>query len=335
MNISSDGTGLVFNIVFTKNTFYYFRYLTRTFLQNSSVQVRIVLNGCSEPEQAEAINFVAEYEGRVFLAIASNDKILPHHDSINMMLAEDEKSEYFCFADSDIFARDSFMHFFSGIKGSPGMICSGDTIWTEDNVVVGKNIELWGRFYYDQQGWTFGSSYFCIYNRMILNEIMEKYSVDFRRYAKEAIPKQALERVLDAGHDYSWYDTGKVLNILMVLEGYPIKHVPNCNLVHVGGMSWYLSLHRENYERMLAEERKSSGKLGFLKRSKIDPRLGISTDVLRLDFAEYAAQVLICGVNAGSRGLPEIPKRLARGEYGDKLRLLRSEMRRMLERQNL
>jgi len=332
MNISSDGNGLVFNIVFTKNTFHYFCHFTRTILKNSAVKVRIILNGCGGTEQIEAHQFAAENEDRVFVVLASADKILTHHESIQMIFEEDCDSDFFCFADSDIFAREGFMPVFAEVAGLPAMICSGDIIWTEGNTIASKKTELWGRFYYDEKGWTFGSSYFCIYDRALVKKIMSKYSIDFRRYAQEEIPDKARQAVLEAGHDYCWYDTAKVVNILLAVEGHLIVHTPNPNLVHVGGMSWYVSLHREEYERKIVEERQRAGKFGFLRKSKVDPRLGLPAEELRLDFSEYAAKLLITGVDVGSKWLPNIPKHLAEGEHSSKLTMLRAEIKRMLDR---
>lgn len=335
MNIRNDGAGLVFNIVFTKNTFHYFCRFTQTILKKSSVKVRIVLNGCGTSEQNEAYQFAAENDDRVYVALVSADKILTHHESIQLVFEEDNDSDFFCFADSDIFARKEFMPLFAAVEGLPAMICSGDTIWTEVNTIASKKTELWGRFYHDEDGWTFGSSYFCIYDRALLKQIMKKYGVDFRRYAQEEIPDKARRALLDAGHDYCWYDTAKVVNILLVLEGHMIVHIQNPNLVHVGGMSWYVSRHRVEYERKLGEERKKVGKLAFLRKSKIDPRLGLPAGELRLDFSEYAARLLITGVDAGSKSLPRLPKQLAKGEHSAKLNMLRIEIKRMLDRQKL
>src|SRR5690606_7340430 len=68
------------------------------------------------------------------------------------------------------------------------------------------------------------------------------------------LTSEAKAALTAAGHDYWIYDTGKVVNIFLQVDGHRLCHFEHPALLHVGGMSHYLSPPEAGGELLAAEE---------------------------------------------------------------------------------
>jgi hypothetical protein len=55
------------------------------------------------------------------------------------------------------------------------------------------------------------------------------------------VPEATRARLAAGGHAYLAYDTAKIVNILLQLDGRTLQHVDPDVLIHIGGMSHFLS----------------------------------------------------------------------------------------------
>jgi hypothetical protein len=71
--------------------------------------------------------------------------------------------------------------------------------------------------------------------------VREHWGVLFRARTHEQLPSPVQLRLAALGRQFERYDTAKVLNILFQGDGFLLTHFDNPALVHIGGISQYLS----------------------------------------------------------------------------------------------
>src|SRR5690606_22166711 len=94
--------------------------------------------------------------------------------------------------------------------------------------------------FFDEDGFTFGSPHLAMYRRDALDETFRRWGVGFASAGPELEPATRA-RLAEAGRDYKLFDTGKIVNILLQCDGQRLLHTEHPDLLHVGGMSHYLS----------------------------------------------------------------------------------------------
>ena len=121
------------------------------------------------------------------------------------------------------------------------------------------------------------------------------------------------ERLDAAGRGYLLYDTAKVLNILFQLDGHRLVHREHDNLIHVGGLSHFLT----------PAEGEPSGEVQ-------DPHWAVHESVRpRLELARYTAAVLRAAIERDP--VPPVPDGLDPAVHRN-CALVRTEMSDLVDR---
>jgi hypothetical protein len=241
MSPSGREGDFVFNVVITPGTFRYLQLFTRSLIANSEARFRLVVNGCPAHELAGMHALAAAHDGRVEVVPLSSPTMVPHGAALDEIYAARDDGDYFCFMDSDVKAKRPFMGVFAELLDRFDAVTSGNIAWSDDAVLPAGSPDLVGRHAVGHDGFVYGSSYLAIYRRAAAERVREQWGVTFRAGAHAQLPGPVQQRLVEMNRRFELYDTAKAFNILLQGEGFALTHVDNPALVHIGGISQYLS----------------------------------------------------------------------------------------------
>lgn len=228
---------LTFNIIFTPGTFEYLGFLVLGLLKQLKCSFRLAANRC-EPEEIKRIkNFCSSHSRLDFLSLPF-DRMVHHSTALNY-LQKMETSGYFCFMDSDILAAGNFLTQLLPLLDKYCAIFSGRPAWLEkgkDILPPGRN-RVMGRFSRTNSGFLLGCSYFAIYDNLKLSRFIETHGFGFDNFYWRDIPPRSRLQLVKMGLPANYYDTGKVLNILLQESGEKLVYSEPRGLHHIGGLS--------------------------------------------------------------------------------------------------
>jgi hypothetical protein len=219
--------------------------------------------------------------------------MVAHGVALDEAYAANDDGDYFCFVDSDVKANRPFMEMFLELLTHADVITSGNVAWSDDAVLPADAPDLVGRHSVGHDGFVYGSSYLAIYRRARIERVRNDWPVTFRAYAYDKLAVPVQRRLDELGRTFRLYDTAKVLNILLQGDGGVLTHAENPALVHVGGISQYLS-----DPTVLARGAPAEAPVPWFAASDTGRR--------RWDFARWAAAVLRNIVDGAP--LPDLPE---------------------------
>ena len=231
---------LTFHIVYTPGTVTYLRLFVLSLLKWSNCSFRLVANGCLPEEQHLLKEFCHRNPRLEFLGLPT--KKMMRHGQVLSYLQKMERSETFCFMDSDILATGDFLNEFAPYLGQYTGIFSGSPLWCLDEEQIlsetGSHVASGWQNRTDN-GLCLGSSYFAIYDNRRLTQLIQSTGIDFRIYRWQDIPAQWHYHIAEVGLKKLGYDTGKVLNILLLAREERLCFVESSTMQHIGGISTY------------------------------------------------------------------------------------------------
>lgn len=236
---------LVFNVVWTGDVFPYLRFFVESLLAKSEARFRYIANGCT-PSSIKAMQSVQSKspERIVEVVDVSPDAMVAHGVALDAVYPYDDGSEFFAFVDTDIWARAPFVSdlFDDLLSGGPvDAVTSGQEVWTESNVVPDNHPGVGGRHFYRSDGYVYGSPHLAVYRRRALDRTFADWGVGFGAASQASIPEHAWDALVAEGHDYLVYDTAKIVNILLQTSGFKLEHREHDDLLHIGGLSHFVS----------------------------------------------------------------------------------------------
>ena len=234
-------SGFVFNIVWTGSVFPYLRSFVASQLRHSGAWFRFVVNGCPDDEVALMEEFAAAHPDQVVEVFVSSTSMDRHGTALQTVLEARDDGEFFCFADPDILAEGPYIGAFADVldDGCAG-VTSGKGVWTDNVTVPPGHPGVPGECFYSQDGYLFGSPHFGMYRRAPLRDTMSRWGARLDSAGGD-LPQATNDALVAAGHTYWIFDTGKIVNILLQEDGHRLCHLEHPALLHIGGMSHYLS----------------------------------------------------------------------------------------------
>ena len=212
----------------------------------SPFHLRLVSNGCSDEEERFLARLCDAHPKLCFLSLpleaildagngSESDRspsrdgspapgAAKHSEALNHLQAI-EASPFFGFVDSDIFAVGEF-----GMDFHPGR----PAIFTAMPLTTAST-RRHERFQAAKN--QVGSSFLAIYQNDVLTKMRHETGLGFELYRWKRIPAALQQRLESAGRAREKFDTGKLLNTLLVLEGQSIVWLEDRNLWHLGGYS--------------------------------------------------------------------------------------------------
>ena len=233
-------SAFVFNVVWTGSVFPYLRYFVASQIAQSDAKFRFVANGCP-PDQVALMERFAERHPRVVDVLDVSTEMVAHGVALDRVRARRDDGELFCLIDPDIKANAPFVPEFAQLLADgAAIVTSGTEVWSDDNMIPVGHPGVAGEFFYDQQGFVFGSPHLAIYERAALDETAERWGVGLGSAGPE-LAEATSRRLEEMGHCYMVYDTAKIVNALLQADGHRLAHRDLPQLVHIGGLSHYLA----------------------------------------------------------------------------------------------
>jgi hypothetical protein len=233
--------GFVFNVVWTGTVFTYLRYFVASQIVQTGARFRFIVNGCP-PEQVALIReFQARRPERVVEVMVVSDEMGAHGVALDAAHDARDDGEFFCFMDPDIVVRGPILRDFAGrLDNGCAGVTSGRGVWRDDDVLPAGQRGVSGEYFYAPDGYLFGSPHFAMYRRGPLDETFARWGLGFKSVGPE-LSDEAKERLDAIKRRYLLYDTGKLANIFLQEDGNTLCHFEHPNLMHIGGLSHYLS----------------------------------------------------------------------------------------------
>jgi hypothetical protein len=233
----------VFNIVVTGRVFWHLRFFVCSLLHSSDARFRLVANGCAPETLALLDDYAAAHPAQVVEVMdVSPDAMVAHGVALDAVRRQRDDGELFCLVDPDIKARGPYLAPYLELLRTHSAVTSGRQVWVEDHVVPDTHLGLGldGRHFFHPDGFVYGCPHFAMYRRAHLDETCARWGVGLGSAGPE-LSDATRSQLADAGHLYRVYDTGKIVNILLQLDGRTLRHVDPVELIHIGGMSHFLS----------------------------------------------------------------------------------------------
>lgn len=232
---------LVFNIVWTGTTFGLLHPFTTSLLRHSAARFRFVANACPAPEVRAMEHFAAGQDGRVVEVVeVSTEVMLRHGTALDRILADRDDGPWFSFIDPDILARGPWLGPLLDELAGHDAVTSGKELWSDHNVRPADHPGVNGEYFFDQDGFVFGSPHLAVYRRDEIAASCERWGVGLGSTGND-LPEATKDRLVEAGRAYWVYDTAKLANILFQLDGHRLVHREVPELLHIGGVAHYLA----------------------------------------------------------------------------------------------
>jgi hypothetical protein len=231
---------IVFNVVWTGSLFKYLRYFVVSQMEYCDARYRFVANGCPPDQIDEMERFRSKRPDRVVEVFETTESMKSHGFTLDVLRAARDDGPYFSMIDPDILATGPFLQPFVDALERCAAITSGRGVWRDDDVIPVGHPGVSGEYFYSQSGFLFGSPHFAIYHRAPLDATALRWDLKFNESGLD-LPEEAAAALASAGHDYFIYDTGKLLNTFLQIDGNQLCHEEHASLMHIGGLSHYLT----------------------------------------------------------------------------------------------
>jgi hypothetical protein len=332
---------LTFYIIYTSGTVKYLRLFLFSLLKWSDCSFCLVANGCSL-EEKRFLRTLCHKNNRLTYLEFPSKTMIKHGDALDYLHSL-EHSEYFCFMDSDILATGEFLGEFTPYLDQYTGVFSGFPVWCEDKeqILPATSQDIPGRYNKTVEGVCIGSTYFAIYNNKLLTKVIQSTGISFNSYSWPDIPAQYQSQFVKMDLKKQSYDTGKVLNLLLLAQKESLVFQKSSFLIHIGGLSeclalehglhWHYLQQRTVKEKILAwlfggKFKRTLLELTGIKEPKL-PGLEITGDALRLHpksqnrFVSYRYFIQLLQALFENRSLPTLPE-MGSPEVGERVELL-------------
>ena len=226
-----------FNVIYTPGTVATLRYFVPTLIRHTRARFRLVANGCSAREQHQLARLALTSDQLEYHLFPSRK--IRNHGIVITHLLQLEDGDLFCFMDSDIFATGDFVAELGPHLEGQAAFFSGRPIWSNaTDQVAARGVRFCGPHNQSESGVTVGSTYFAIYRRPELLDVIEWSGLNFEKVtAFLDIPERLQHALEELGCRTDTYEVGKLLNLLLQIRGASIRYHDLDTLRHVGGLS--------------------------------------------------------------------------------------------------
>lgn len=231
---------LVFNIVWTGSVFDRLRYFVASQMAHSRSRFRFVVNGCEPGELEKMEAFRARHPDRIVEVLPVFDTMLAHGQALDAVLDQRDDGPCFCLIDPDIKATGPFAAELLALLPGHGAVTSGKEIWNRDSLLPTDHPGVAGEHFFDADGFVYGSPHLAIYDRALLDDTRQRWKVGLGSAGPD-LSDEAAEAMATVRRRFLVYDTAKIVNILLTAGGHPILHRDLPTLLHIGGLSHYIS----------------------------------------------------------------------------------------------
>lgn len=238
---------LTFHIIYTPETVKPLLPLLYSLLKWSDCHFRLVANGCSAHERAILQQLCADHARLTYIALPTS-QVMVHGHALNYLQTQNQEP-YFCFMDSDIYAINAFLPTFLPQLADCAALFSGMSLrFPQAGLVVSKDKDfLAGPFTHTEDQLCVGTTFFAIYHNATLTEVRQTTGIGFSKYRWEEIPARYQEQLARMGVKHQIYDTAKLLNLLLHLQGHRLHYQPCAALRHIEAVSRFAVIQQRSW----------------------------------------------------------------------------------------
>lgn len=231
------------NIIYVRGTVRLLLPYLETLIEHSDWDFTLVANGCTRDEILLLEDVRHAHGDRIDVKVGSVDVVLDHGHMLDQLLLE-ETGPYFCFLDSDVLAMGPTSVAEMLPTDDEAATCSCLPIWYDhtDSVMPEGFAILSGRFIETSDGHPLGCTYAAVYRTEELREHLDRWQVSLRRYRWRELPAVAQRALKRSGFERRVYDTAKLANIAIQLDGRPMAYRDIPALLHLGSQSELASI---------------------------------------------------------------------------------------------
>jgi hypothetical protein len=229
---------ITFNVLYVPGTVAGLLPFARSLARwSEGCRFRLVANGCPE-EERQLLREVCAGEPRFDFHALPGARVVPHGAAL-AALQRAESSEVFAFVDSDIFATGPWLPELRQELRRRDAVFSCPPVWSEPELAtMPLSFKVLGGCYQHlEDGRCLGNSYFGVYDNRRLQETIRRHGVSFERVSWREVPRHLQERLRERGLEKTILDTGRLLNLLLGIDGRELAFLPLPGLGHIGGVS--------------------------------------------------------------------------------------------------
>jgi len=228
-----------FHIIYTPQSIKYLSYFTYSLCSYLSANFIQVSNNCTLKERA-SLKYSAITEDKLRYHCYPTNQMNLHGKVIDYLQAINQ-DEYFCFMDSDIFALSELPDLKNIMEEEDlSGLFSAMPLWVKKSeYIFRRNFRIMlGTYNQLGDGQCIGSTYFAIYKSKDLKEIIEYYGASFEEASSKHLSVEIQNLLKRIGFNQTFFDTGKVINLLLQHHGYKLRNITLPQLCHIGGTSY-------------------------------------------------------------------------------------------------
>ena len=228
-----------FHIIYTPKSIKYLSYYTKSLCTYLSANFIQVSNNCTLKERSTLKHNAITQEKLNYHCYPTNQMNL--HGKVIDYLQAMSQDEYFCFMDSDIFAISELPDLEKVMEEENlSGLFSAMPLWVKKSEYIFKNNfrNMLGTYNQLDDGQCIGSTYFAIYKSKDLREIIEYYGASFEESSAKNLSIEIQNQLNKIGFNQTFFDTGKVINLLLHHHGYKLRNINLPQLCHIGGTSY-------------------------------------------------------------------------------------------------
>jgi len=235
-------SSITFNIVYTPGTVRYLKIALFSLMDRSDFRFRLVGNGLGQQEARE-LRALAATDSRLEVFFFSSPQMLPHGVVLSLLFRRFDDGAYFAFCDPDIFAVGPFQEHVLRALARGDVFSSCYHVGLKGEVVEGGFV---GRCLYGPRRLPLATTFFAVYRRAAVERVWRAWGIGFERYLfAEYVPEHVKQALEHTGLFLPPFDTGKLLNVLMNLEGLRLYYEDLAGLCHIGGICRALEPRRD------------------------------------------------------------------------------------------
>ena len=201
------------------------------------MRVRLVANGC-HPDEVALMRDVATTDARISVhPLPSRDPV--EHGAALDHLFDAFPEPAFAFADSDVLADGDFMTGLWPPAGGEAAVFGAPPVWLAEHEASAPDEGpfLSGRHRTLHDGTPIGGTYLAIYDRQALEPAWHRAPRGFGVHRGRQVPRRVRSELAARGWKYRTLDTGRLVNLLLLLDGHGLANRDIARLHHVGGVS--------------------------------------------------------------------------------------------------
>ena len=231
---------LKLNIIYTPGSVRGLSLFVHSALRWMPVRFRLVSNGCDAAER-RVLQRLCATDGRLSYWALPYEACVPHGMALDHLLSI-TRERHFAFMDSDIFLSGDVMPELRQALKSHQAVFGGLPIWVrEDEALFPQGFRnMTGMFNRDAEGRVLGSTFFAVYEVDALRRAQEEAGLGFDNHRLDDLPAKVQQRVQALGYDVDYFETGKVLTLMMLDHGAALANLTLPALHHIGGSSFQI-----------------------------------------------------------------------------------------------